>query len=162
MKPGTFSQLYIHIVFAVQERKNFLLTPVRPKIFEYMCGIIRNLKHKPIIVNGTEDHVHIFLGLNPSVSISDTVHDIKRGSSIFINKEKIIPSFFKWQEGYGAFSCGKSQIDNVYNYIKNQEIHHKEKSFREEYKNSWMNLELFMIQNTCLNFTIKFHNLYEV
>ena len=92
-----------------------------------------NLKHKSIIVNGTSNHVHILFGLNPSISVSDTVHDIKRSSSLFINKEKLCPGRFSWQEGYGGFSYSRSQISDIYNYIANQESHHKKKTFHEEY-----------------------------
>ena len=91
------------------------------------------LKHKSIIVNGVADHVHILLGLNPSVSISDTVHDIKRNTSLFINNENLCNQKFSWQEGYGAFTYSRSQLNKVYNYILNQEEHHRMKTFREEY-----------------------------
>jgi len=73
------------------------------------------------------------LGLNPAVSVSDTVHDIKRSSSLFINTEKLCSSRFSWQEGYGGFTYSRSQIADVYHYIENQEAHHKKRTFREEY-----------------------------
>jgi putative transposase len=98
-----------------------------------MSGIITDLGHKSIIVNGVADHVHLFIGWNPSISISDTVHDIKRGSSLFINNKKLCCGKFSWQEGYGGFSYGKSKIEDVYNYILNQESHHKKVTFRDEY-----------------------------
>jgi REP element-mobilizing transposase RayT len=84
-------------------------------------------------VNGVSDHIHILYGLNPSISVSDTVHDIKRGSSVFINKNGLTPCRFSWQEGYGGFTYSRSQIENVYRYIKAQESHHAKKSFKEEY-----------------------------
>jgi len=133
MKPGTFTQMYVHIVFAVRARENLLNKAIQPRIFEYISGILRDLGHKPLIVNGRPDHVHIFFGLNPSKSISDTVHDIKRGSSLFINQNNLIPGRFCWQAGYGSFTCSKSQIDNIYKYIQDQDAHHIRKSFREEY-----------------------------
>jgi len=133
MKPGTFTQMYVQIVFAVRDRENLLTKTIRPRVFEYISGIITKLHHKSIIVNGYSDHVHIFLGLNPAVSVSDTVHDIKRGSSLFINENKLVPGRFSWQEGYGGFTYSKSQIGDVYRYIENQEEHHSGRSFREEY-----------------------------
>jgi putative transposase len=133
MKPGTFTQMYVHIVFAVRSRENILNTTIRYRIFEYISGILRDLGHKPLIVNGVSDHIHILFGLNPSKSISDTVHDIKRGSSLFINQNRLVPGRFCWQEGYGGFSCSRSQVDNIYRYIQNQEMHHSKKLFREEY-----------------------------
>jgi putative transposase len=133
MKPGTFTQMYVQLVFAVKNRDAIMTKDIRKRVFEYMSGIITNLKHKSIIVNGTSNHVHILFGLNPSISVSDTVHDIKRSSSLFINNEKLCPGRFSWQEGYGAFTYSRSQIDEVYKYIENQESHHKKKAFREEY-----------------------------
>lgn len=79
------------------------------------------------------DHIHAFIGLMPSVSISDLVRDIKNNSTNFINENKSVNGRFSWQEGYGAFSYSHSYIEQVYNYILNQEKHHKKKSFKEEY-----------------------------
>ena len=133
MKPGTFTQMYVQLVFAVRNRECVLFRSIRPRIFEYISGIIRDQKHKSIIVNGVSDHIHILYGLNPSISVSDTVHDIKRASSVFINKNGLVPGRFSWQEGYGGFTYSRSQIEDIYQYIKCQEEHHKKKSFREEY-----------------------------
>ena len=133
MKPGTFTQMYVQIVFAVRNKENILTKNIRPRIFEYISGIVTSLKHKSIIVNGVADHIHILFGLNPAISVSDTVHDIKRGSSLFINENKLVPGKFSWQEGYGGFTYSRSQIENVYKYILEQEEHHAKKSFREEY-----------------------------
>jgi REP element-mobilizing transposase RayT len=133
MNPGTFTQLYVHLVFAVKDRDAVLTKDIRKRVFEYMSGIITNLKHKSIIVNGTSTHIHILFGLNPFISVSDTVHDIKRSSSLFINNEKLCPGRFSWQEGYGGFTYSRSQLTDVYNYIENQESHHKKRTFREEY-----------------------------
>jgi putative transposase len=133
MKPGTFTQMYVQLVFAVQNRDAVLLKDIRQRVFAYMSGITTNMKHKSIIVNGTSNHVHILFGLNPSISVSDTVHDIKRGSSLFVNNEKLCPYRFSWQEGYGAFTYSRSQIDKIYYYIENQESHHSRITFREEY-----------------------------
>ena len=105
----------------------------RKDVFRYLSGIATNMKHKSIIINGVSDHVHIFLGMNPSVSVSDTVWELKRSSSLFINSKNWLNNKFNWQEGYGTFSYSKSHIENVYNYILNQEEHHKKRTFREEY-----------------------------
>ena len=133
MKPGTYTQLYVQLVFAVKNRNAVFYKDIRNRIFEYMGGIITEMKHKSIIINGVCDHIHILIGLNPSVSISDTVHDIKRGSSLFINKENLCKYKFAWQEGYGAFSYSRSQLNRVYNYILNQEKHHEISTFKDEY-----------------------------
>src|SRR6266487_5607316 len=131
---GTYSQIYIQVVFAVQGRQNLLQREWRHEVFKYMSGIIKNKGQKPIIVNGVSDHVHAFVGLNPSMALSDLVRDVKNNSTNFINDNKWVKGKFCWQEGYGAFSYGHSQIDNVYNYISNQEKHHNEQTFQEEYK----------------------------
>lgn len=133
MKPGTFTQMYVHLVFAVRNRENVLKKEIRPRIYEYISGILTSLGHKTIAINGTSDHIHVFFGLNPSKSVSDTVHDIKRGSSLFINENKLVNGRFSWQEGYGGFTYSRSQVENVYKYIQNQETHHAKRSFREEY-----------------------------
>jgi putative transposase len=133
MKPGTFTQMYVHLVFAVKNREALLTKSIQDKVFEYIGGINTNLKHKSLIVNGISNHVHILIGLNPSVSVSDTVYHIKRSSSLFINKEKLCSGYFSWQEGYGAFTYGRSQLDGIYKYIENQEIHHAKESFKTEY-----------------------------
>jgi len=133
MKPGTFTQQYVHLIFAVKNREAMLNKDIRKRVFEYISGIITAMNHKSIIVNGVSDHVHILIGLNPSISISDTVHDIKRNSSLFINKERLCKGKFAWQEGYGGFTYSRSQLENVYHYIQNQEKHHEKSTFKAEY-----------------------------
>lgn len=130
---GTFSQLYIQVVFAVKGRASLISNDWKDELHKYMAGIIKGKDQKPIIVNGMPDHIHVFIGLRPSMAISDLVRDIKNNSSNFINNNDWIKGKFQWQEGYGAFSYGHSQIENVYNYILNQEQHHKKKTFRQEY-----------------------------
>lgn len=130
---GTFSQIYIQIVFAVKGRENLIGKSWKDELHKYISGIITNKGQKSIIVNGVSDHVHIFVGLKPAMAISDLVRDIKNNSSNFINEKKFIKGKFSWQEGYGAFSYAHSQIENVYQYIANQEEHHKKKTFKEEY-----------------------------
>lgn len=130
---GTYSQLYIHIVFAVKGRENHLRKEWREEIFQYISGIITKKEQKSIIVNGVADHVHILVGLSPSMKISDLVRDIKNNSTNFINSKNFLKSEFKWQEGYGAFSYSQTQIESVYKYILKQERHHEKQSFKEEY-----------------------------
>jgi REP element-mobilizing transposase RayT len=130
---GTFSQIYIQIVFAVKGRENLIIKTWKDDLHKYIAGIIKGKNQKPIIVNGMPDHIHAFVGLKPSMAISDLVRDIKNNSTNFINDNKFVRGKFSWQEGYGAFSYSKSHIEKVYNYILNQEKHHRKKSFREEY-----------------------------
>lgn len=121
------------MVFSPKHLDRLLIEKIRSRIFEYLSGITTNLGHKSIIINGVTDHVHLFLGLNPKIAISDTVKELKRSSSIFINEQKFLPGKFEWQEGYGGFSYGRSQIEKVFENIKNQEQHHKKQTFKEEY-----------------------------
>lgn len=130
---NTYTQIYVQLVFAVQGRKNLILEKNRDRLEKYICGIVTNNKSKPIAIYCNPDHVHIFIGLNPSISISDMARDIKTNSSKLINEEKWIRGHFNWQEGFGAFSYSKSHIDAVIKYILNQREHHKKKTFREEY-----------------------------
>ena len=130
---GTFSQIYIQAIFAVKGRENLLHKNWRTEVFKYMAGIVKEKGQKPIIINGVENHVHLFIGLKPSICLSDLIRDIKNNTSNFINKKKFVRGKFSWQEGYGAFSYSHSQIDRVYNYISDQETHHKKKTFKEEY-----------------------------
>lgn len=134
MKPGVFTQLYIHLVFAVQDRQYLLKNKEHTKeIYQYISGIVTAMKNKSIIINGMPDHIHIFFGLHPTLSISKIVGDIKRSSSIFINSKNWFIGKFYWQEGYGAFSYSRSQIGTVYRYIQNQQLHHKKRTFKKEY-----------------------------
>ena len=131
--PGTFSQLYIQVVFAVKGRENIMASSWRDELFKYIAGIIKAKGQKSIIVNGMADHVHAFIGIKPSVSISDLVRDAKNNSSKFVNERNLVKGKFSWQEGYGVFSYSHSHIQDVYDYILNQEEHHKRRSFRDEY-----------------------------
>ena len=131
--PGTYSQIYVQYVFAVKGRANLLHDDWRDELFKYISGIITGKDQKAIIVNGYRDHVHVFVGLKPSMKISDLIRDIKNNSSNFINSNNWIKGKFSWQEGYGVFTYSHSHIDNVYQYILNQESHHAKKTFKEEY-----------------------------
>jgi len=133
MKPGVFTQLYTHLIFAVKYRERLLNEEIRSEVFSYMSGVVKNRKHKSIIINGVSDHIHILIGLNTNDKISDLVASLKRSSSTFINQQNWLRGKFPWQDGYGAFSYGRSQLEKVYKYIANQEKHHEKYNFRKEY-----------------------------
>ena len=130
---NTYTQIYVQIVFAVKGRQNLITENLREKVEKYMCGIVSNKKSKPLAVYCNPDHTHILIGLHPSVSVSDMARDIKANSSKWINEQKWILGKFSWQEGFGAFTYSKSQIDNVVKYILNQQEHHRKRTFKEEY-----------------------------
>ena len=130
---NTYTQLYIHIVFAVEHRDRLIHSSFKDELMKYITGIIQNKGNKLLAINTMPDHGHLFLGLNPKNAISDLVKDIKVSTTDFVNEKKWLRSRFRWQEGYGAFSYSHSQIDKVVKYILNQEKHHKRISFRDEY-----------------------------
>ena len=127
------TQIYIHLVFAVQGRQNLLKKENKEELHKYITGIIRNKEQKLIAINSMPDHMHIFIGMKPSIALSDLARDIKNNSSTFITEKRWVRGKFNWQEGFGAFSYGHSQIDAVVKYIQAQEKHHARKTFKEEY-----------------------------
>lgn len=129
----TYTQIYIHVVFAVKGRDNLISTKWKEELYKYITGIITNEGQKLVAINGMPDHIHILIGLKPNAALSNMVRDIKANSSRFINERKWIAGKFEWQKGFGAFSYSHSQLTKVIDYIRNQEEHHRTKSFREEY-----------------------------
>lgn len=139
---NTYTQNYVQIIFAVNGRFNFIRENLWDEVEKYICGIIKNNKSKPLSIYCNPDHVHVLIGLHPAISISDMTRDIKAGSSKFINEKKLISSKFRWQDGFGSFTYSKSQIDSVVKYILNQPIHHKKRSFKDEYLTILKKLEI--------------------
>ena len=131
---NSYTQLYIQIIFAVKYREALLKKEWRKELFQYITAIVQNHRHKMMIINGVEDHVHMFVSMNPSQSVSKLVREVKRSSAVWLNENKYKKSRFQWQKGYGAFSYSQSQTERVINYIKKQEEHHKKISLQEEYK----------------------------
>ncbi len=131
--PGTYSQIYIQIVFAVQNRNSLILSSWEERLYQYITAIVQNQGQKMLAINGMPDHIHFFIGLKPNCRISDLVREIKKSSNEFINDKKLSKFKFNWQEGYGAFSYSDSQINNVVQYIMRQKEHHKKRTFKEEY-----------------------------
>lgn len=130
---NTFSQIYVQTVFAVSNRMSLITPEFKEDLHKYITGIIRNQGQKLISINGMSDHLHILIGLKPSMALADLVRDIKADSSAYVNKNKWVRGKFSWQEGYGAFSYGHSQLNTIIRYIQNQEIHHSRRSFKNEY-----------------------------
>ncbi len=131
--PNTYTQIHIQFVFAVKFRNGLINQSFKGELYQYISGILKQHNHKLLAINGMPDHLHIFIGMRPTQSISDLMQDIKGNSSKWINEKKFLKIKFEWQEGYGAFSYSKSHVNTVIEYIKNQEEHHKKESFRDEY-----------------------------
>lgn len=131
---NTFTQLHIQLIFAIQNRTSLIDKFWKDRLYAYMTGIIQNNGHKLLIINGMPDHVHILIGFRTTQALSELVQVVKRDSSKWINENKLVRGKFSWQEGFGAFSYSHSHLQNVIEYIKNQEEHHRELTFLEEYK----------------------------
>ena len=130
---NTYSQIYIQVVFAVQGRQNLLRPQHKEELHKYMTVIVREREQKLLAVHCMPDHTHILIGLKPSIALSDLVRDVKNGSTNFINRKGWVLGRFCWQEGFGAFSYGHSQLTGIINYIRDQQRHHARRSFRDEY-----------------------------
>src|SRR6185295_17221619 len=130
---NTFSQIYIQTVFAVSNRQSLIKPEFKEELYKYITGIVRNHGQKLIAINGVADHLHMLIGLRPAIALADLVQEVKVDSSKFVNKKQLVRGRFSWQEGYGAFSYGHSQLDTIIRYIQNQEKHHQKSSFRSEY-----------------------------
>jgi putative transposase len=133
MEPNTYTQLYLHCIFAVKYRAAVISPEWEEHLHRYMTGIAQNNGHKLLAINSVPDHLHLFVGLNPNQSISEMMRLIKGDSSEFVNKQHFTTGKFQWQRGYGAFSKSRSEIDVVVKYIMNQKDHHHQTTFREEY-----------------------------
>ena len=131
---NSYSQIYLHFIFSVKNREPVLKKEWRIDLFKYISGIIIHKNQKPLIINGVEDHIHLLVSIKPDLNIASFIRDIKSSSSKYINEKKLVQGKFFWQGGYAVFSHSNSQIGAIYKYILNQEIHHKKKSFKEEYR----------------------------
>jgi len=129
----TYCQLYIHYIFAVQNRISLIQQDWKDALYQYMIGIVENHHHRLYSINGTSNHLHLLVSMNPKQSPSDLMYHLKRGSSLWVNNERLVAGKFSWQEGFGAFSYGKSQIPQLIHYIETQEQHHHKQTFSEEY-----------------------------
>jgi REP element-mobilizing transposase RayT len=130
---NTYTQIYLHVVFAVEGRQNLIDPGHNDELQKYITGIVTAQRHKLIAINNMPDHLHLLVGLRPDAALSDLISKVKANSSKFINEHHWVIGRFSWQEGFGAFSCSRSQLDAVIRYIQNQQRHHAKKSFREEY-----------------------------
>ncbi len=128
-----YSQIYIQIVFAVQNRKALINSSWEVELYKFITGIVTNKGQKLLVINGTSNHIHLFIGMKPYCCLSDLVREVKKSSNSFVNDNRLTPFKFQWQEGFGAFSYSHSQIPDVINYIENQKIHHKKRTFKEEF-----------------------------
>ncbi len=130
---NTYTQCYFHLVFAVKNRDALIMKHWKNELEKYITGIIQNHKHKLLAIGSMPDHLHIFIGYNLNQLIPNLVEEIKTSSNAWVKYHRYSKFKFDWQKGYGAFTHSRSQINQVVNYIMNQEGHHHKKSFKEEY-----------------------------
>ncbi len=128
---NTYTQIYMHIVFAVSHRQSLISETWESELYAYLAGACKKRHHFVLAINGTADHVHILLSMHPSESVSSLVKELKGQSSKWIN-EKYLNGMFRWQSGFGAFSYSRSFIPTVKAYILNQKEHHKKETLQEE------------------------------
>jgi REP element-mobilizing transposase RayT len=131
--PNTYTQIYLHIVFAVKGRENIILDTWEEQLFKYISGIINNNKQKLYVINGYKDHIHLLVSISPDCKISDLIRDVKSSSTNWINENNFVKGRFYWQTGFSAFSVSQSQLKKTIQYIENQKIHHQKVSFKNEY-----------------------------
>jgi REP element-mobilizing transposase RayT len=131
---STHTQIYYHIVFSTKDRLPVLKGDRREDLFRYIWGIAKNYECHLYRINGTEDHVHVLTSLHPSVSLANLVKNIKASSSVWIKEDSVFRSFSHWQDGYGAFTHSKGEVDALIEYIKGQAEHHRRTTFAEEYR----------------------------
>ena len=131
---STYTRIIYHIIFSTKNRECSLSREMRPDLYRYIWGIIKNKNGHLYRIGGTDDHIHILTSLHPTVCLADFVKTIKTAASKWIKEDKVFPRFDYWQEGYGAFTLSTDEKDAAVEYIKNQEEHHKKMTFLDEFR----------------------------
>jgi REP element-mobilizing transposase RayT len=129
----TYSQMYVHVIFGPSRYSCNIDTRWEDELYKYITGIIQNKDQKLLIINGVEDHIHMLIGIKPTCCLSDLIREVKKASTTFIKQKRLTRNRFFWQRGFGAFTCGYSQLDQLIHYIENQKIHHRKMTFENEY-----------------------------
>jgi putative transposase len=129
---GTYCNLLYHVIFSTKNRYPLITPAIQPDLHAYLGGIVREREGIALIVGGMPDHIHMLLKLKPKFAVSDVIRDVKAASSKWINETKDGFRKFGWQDGFAAFTVSHSQIDGVYEYIQNQELHHRGIDYQSE------------------------------
>ena len=130
---NTYTQIYIQVVFAVVWRQGLIRPENKEEVHKYITGIVRNKGQKVLAINSRPDHLHMLLGMEPDLAVSDLVREVKKSSTSFINSKGWVKGRFSWQKGFGAFSYSRSSLDAVISYVQDQDRHHSKRSFKDEY-----------------------------
>ena len=131
--PKTFTNLVVHAIFSTKGRVPSIDAELRPRLFAYMGGVVREMQGTALIINGPNDHAHLLLGLSSMTSVAEAMRVVKANSSKWVHESCPNRGDFAWQTGYGAFSVSQSNIEQVRRYIANQEEHHRTISYQEEF-----------------------------
>jgi putative transposase len=129
----TFTNVLMHVVFSTHARAPSMADTIRSDLHSYLGGILRELRSIPIVIGGTEDHVHLMTKLPADLAIADCLRVLKANSSRWVKEKWPERCSFAWQAGYGAFSVSESSRANVIRYIQEQERHHRKISFQDEF-----------------------------
>lgn len=130
---STYTQILYQIIFSTKNREQTLTKNHRDELFDYISGVLKNKNCHLYQINGVEDHIHIVTHLHPTITLSSLVKDIKVSTSLFIKEKNLFKDFTSWQDGYGAFTYTIKEKKRLIEYVKNQEEHHKTKTFKEEF-----------------------------
>jgi REP element-mobilizing transposase RayT len=130
----TYASQLLHCVFSTKERRPQITATLKPRLYAYLGGIARQHDAKVLAIGGVDDHLHILLSLPPKLALAQAIQLLKGGSSHWVHENFPDCQDFAWQEGYGAFSVGISQLEPTLAYIKNQESHHRRQTFQEEFR----------------------------
>ncbi|HET9504486.1 MAG TPA: IS200/IS605 family transposase [Hymenobacter sp.] len=131
---NTYTQIHLHVVFAVQGRHAAIPEAHAERLYRYITGIITERGQKLLAINGMPNHLHLLIGLRPDMALAELMREVKASSSKFINEQRWVAGKFAWQAGYGAFSYSTSQLPDVIRYIEGQQAHHRKQTFQEEYQ----------------------------
>ena len=126
-------EIYLHIVFSTKDRANTIRPEIEAELHRYMAGIVANLDSRCVAINGTENHVHMLVSLGKTMATSNLVREVKKGSTSWLKREDSVSSVFSWQDGYGGFSVGRSDLPAARRYIEAQKVHHRRVSYEKEF-----------------------------
>ena len=139
---NTYSNIVLHLVFAVKYRQALIQPHFRDELQQIICGIFKKHNQKVLAIYCMPDHAHILFDHRPSIGISNLVMQVKVASTAWVNDKRWLRTPFKWQNGYGAFSCNPKRLDGIIAYIRNQEVHHHHKKFIDEYRETLTDLKM--------------------
>ena len=128
----TLVSLMVHVIFSTRNREPFITPEIEPELFAYIGGILKNHESRLLDAGGTADHLHLLISQSKNLSLSSLMKDVKKDSSSWIKTKGRLFRNFHWQDGYGAFSIGKSDIPELKKYIERQKEHHRKRTFQEE------------------------------